>query len=144
MVFCFIQNFFFFQTTQELEYLFFLSRKAQFFPPEFNIRLYDKKSDYFLHQNQNIIFRKKNITPTPLEVKWSVPQHPIELVKSFPISRASRLASSNMNAAFNGAEFLVNPLCSGHCCGSHFGLRLFFIMDSIILQTTGVTVNLYF
>jgi hypothetical protein len=34
----------------------------------------------------------------------------------------------------------VNPLCSGHCCGSHFGLSLFFIMDSIILQTTGVTV----
>jgi hypothetical protein len=37
-----------------------------------------------------------------------------------------------MNAAFNGAEFLVNPLCSGHCCGSHFGLSLFSIMDSII------------
>ena len=40
-----------FQTTQELEYLFF---------PEFNIRLYDKnsESDFFfsLHQNQNIFF----------------------------------------------------------------------------------------
>jgi hypothetical protein len=39
MVFCFIQNFFF-RTTQELEYLFFL---------EIIIRLYDKnsESDYF-------------------------------------------------------------------------------------------------
>ena len=40
---------FFFQTTQELEYLFFLTRKAQIFFPGFNIRLYDKnsESDYF-------------------------------------------------------------------------------------------------
>jgi hypothetical protein len=38
-----------FRTTQELEYLFFLSREAQIFFPEFNIRLYDKnsESDYF-------------------------------------------------------------------------------------------------
>ena len=38
----------FFRTTQELEY-FFLSRKAQNFFPEFNIRLYDKnsESDYY-------------------------------------------------------------------------------------------------
>jgi hypothetical protein len=42
------QNFFF-RTTQELEYLFFLSRKEQIFFPESNIRLYDKnsESDYF-------------------------------------------------------------------------------------------------
>ena len=50
----------FFRTTQELEYLFFLSRKAQFYFPEFNIRLYDKNSEseyfFFLHQNQNIFF----------------------------------------------------------------------------------------
>jgi hypothetical protein len=51
----------FFQTTQELE-LFFLSRKAQFFFPEFNIRLrYITKTlnqiiFFFLHQNQNIFF----------------------------------------------------------------------------------------
>jgi hypothetical protein len=36
----------------------FLSRKAQFFFPKFNIRLYDKNSEsnylVFLHQNQNI------------------------------------------------------------------------------------------
>jgi hypothetical protein len=31
---------FFFRTTQELEYLFILSREAQIFFPEFNIRLY--------------------------------------------------------------------------------------------------------
>ena len=40
--------------------IFFLSRKARIFFPEYNIRLYDKysESDYFvfLHQNQNIIF----------------------------------------------------------------------------------------
>ena len=51
---------FFFRTTRELEYLFFLSRKAQIFFPEFNIRLYDKNSEsnyfFFLHQNQNIFF----------------------------------------------------------------------------------------
>jgi hypothetical protein len=37
-----------------------LSRKAQFFFPELNIRLYDKNSEsdyfFFLHQNQNIFF----------------------------------------------------------------------------------------
>ena len=50
----------FFQTTQELEYLFFLLRKVRNFFPEFNIRLYDKNSEsdyiFFLHQNQNIFF----------------------------------------------------------------------------------------
>jgi hypothetical protein len=34
----------FFRTTQELEYLFILSRIAHIFFPEFNIRLYDKNS----------------------------------------------------------------------------------------------------
>ena len=51
---------FFFRITQELEYLFILSRKAQIFFPEFNIRLYDKSLNqiifFFLHQNQNIFF----------------------------------------------------------------------------------------
>ena len=67
----------FFRTTQELEYLFFLSRKARIFFPEFNIRLYDKNSEsdyFFLHQNQNIffsnignqnIFLEKNHNPLP-------------------------------------------------------------------------------
>ena len=36
---------FFFRTTQELEYLFFLSGKEQIFFPEFNIMLYDKNSE---------------------------------------------------------------------------------------------------
>ena len=60
----------FFRTKRELEYLFFLSRKAQIFFPEFNIRLYDKnseshfffpppKSEYFFHQHW--------------ESEWSVP-----------------------------------------------------------------------
>jgi hypothetical protein len=62
-----------FRTTQELEYLFLLSRKAQFFFPEFNIRLYDKnsesdnfffppsKSEYFFQQHweSEYFFRKK-------------------------------------------------------------------------------------
>jgi hypothetical protein len=50
-------------STQELEYLFFLSHEAQFFFPEFNIRLYNKnseseyyffpplKSEYFFQQH---------------------------------------------------------------------------------------------
>ena len=48
MVFCFVQNIFF-RTTQELEYLFFLSHKARIYFPKFNIRLYVKnsESDYF-------------------------------------------------------------------------------------------------
>ena len=66
---------FIFRTTQELGYLFFLSRKARKFVPEYNIRLYDKNSEsdfFFLHQNQNIffsnignqnIFLEKNHTP---------------------------------------------------------------------------------
>jgi hypothetical protein len=72
MVFCFVQNFFF-RTTQELEYLFFLSRKVRNFFPEFNSRLYDKnsqsdffffpppKSEYFFQQHweSEYFFRKK-------------------------------------------------------------------------------------
>jgi hypothetical protein len=40
---------FFFRTTQELEYLFFLSPKVRIFFQDFNIRLYVKysESDYF-------------------------------------------------------------------------------------------------
>ena len=94
MVFCFVQNFY--RKTQELEYLFFLSRKARFFFPEFNIRLYDKnsESDYFfsLHQNQNIFFSnilEKYHNP-PLQVKWSFPyrniqiQYRLDIVFEFP------------------------------------------------------------
>jgi hypothetical protein len=76
MVFCFVQNFFF-RTTRELEYLFFLWRKARIFFLEFNIRLYDKnfesdwfffpspKSEYFFQQHweSEYFFRKKTITP---------------------------------------------------------------------------------
>ena len=73
MIFCFVQIFFF-QTIEELEYLFFLSRKARFFfSPEFKIRLYDKnseldyfffhppKSEYFFQQHweSEYFFRKK-------------------------------------------------------------------------------------
>jgi hypothetical protein len=64
------------------------TRVRIFFPPEFNIRLYDKnsesdyfffpppKSEYFFSNsgNQNI-FLEKNITPPPpFQVKWSFPK----------------------------------------------------------------------
>ena len=90
---------FFFRTTQELEYLFFLSREARIFFPEFNNRLYDKnsESDYFFfpppkskyffqqHWESEYFFRKKNITPPfklngrslkqsryPYHLKWKI------------------------------------------------------------------------
>jgi hypothetical protein len=51
---------YFFRTTQELEYLLFLSRKARNFFIGFNSRLYDKNSEsdflFFPPQNQNIFF----------------------------------------------------------------------------------------
>ena len=77
MVFCFVQkkNF---RTTQELKYLFLLSRKVRNFFPEFNIRIYDinSESDYFFfppkseyffqqHWESEYFFRKKTITPPP-------------------------------------------------------------------------------
>ena len=47
-------------TTQELEYLFFLSRKAQFFFQNFTLGYITKTLNqiifFFLHQNQNIFF----------------------------------------------------------------------------------------
>ena len=48
MVFCFVQKCFF-QTTRELEYLFFLTRKARIFFPVINVRLCGKnsESDYY-------------------------------------------------------------------------------------------------
>ena len=78
---------FFFRTTRELEYFFFLVAQSAKFFPEFNIRLYDKNSDsdyfFFLHQNQNIFFsnignqniflEKKHTPPPPFQVKWSFP-----------------------------------------------------------------------
>ena len=67
-----------FRTTQELEYFFFVTQRAKFFP-EFSIRLYDKnsESDFFFSSTKiriffsatlgiRIFFRKKNITPPPL------------------------------------------------------------------------------
>ena len=72
----------FFRTTRELEYLFFLSREAQFFFPEFNIRLYDKnsesdyyffpppKSEYFFQQHweSEYFFRKKTYPLPPFKL----------------------------------------------------------------------------
>ena len=70
---------FFFRTTQELEYLFFLSRKAQFFFPIINFRLYDKnsesyffipppKSEYFVQQHwesEHFYLEKNHNLPPP-------------------------------------------------------------------------------
>ena len=71
MVFCFVPKFFFGQ--HKSQNIFFLSSKAQFFFPEFNIKLYDKnsesdyfffpspKSEYFFQQHweSEYFFRKK-------------------------------------------------------------------------------------
>ena len=79
---------FFFRTTQELEYIFFLSRKARIFFPEFNIRLYDKnsesdffffpppQSEYFFQQHweSEYFLEKKHTPPPPFQVKWSFPK----------------------------------------------------------------------
>ena len=72
MVFCFVQNFF---SDNARVRIFFFCR-ANFFSPEFNIRLYDKnsESDYFFSSTKirlffsatlgiRIFFQKKNITP---------------------------------------------------------------------------------
>ena len=79
----FRSDFFFGQ--HELEFLFFLSRKAQNIFPESNFKSYDKNSEsgYFFsstkiriffqqHWESEYFFRKKNHAPPPsLEVKWS-------------------------------------------------------------------------
>jgi hypothetical protein len=78
---------FFFRTTQELEYIFFLSREAWiFFSPEFKLGYMTKTLNQIffpLHQNQNIffsnignqnIFLEKNHNPPSLQVKWSFPK----------------------------------------------------------------------
>jgi hypothetical protein len=81
MFFCFLSEIVF-RTTQELEYLFFLSRKARIFFPEFNISLYDKnsesdyfffpppKSEYFFQQHweSEYFFRKKPYPPPPFKL----------------------------------------------------------------------------
>ena len=81
----FAQNFFWDHTRVRI-FIFFVGQSAIFFP-EFNIRLYDKKSEsnyyFFLHPNQNIFsatlgiriffLEKKPIAP-PLEAKWSIPK----------------------------------------------------------------------
>ena len=61
MVFCFVQKLFFGQQ-ESWNIYFFLSRKVQFFFPEFNIRLYDKNSEsdfFFPPPKSEYFFRKK-------------------------------------------------------------------------------------
>ena len=76
MVFCFVQNFFFGQHESKNNYL-FLSRTARNFFQEFNIRLYDKKSEsyyfFFLHQNRNIFFSNIGNQNIFLEKKHNPP-----------------------------------------------------------------------
>ena len=69
---------FFFQTTRELEYIFFCRAMREFFfLPEINIKLYDKnsesdyyffppsKSEYFSTLGIRIFFLEKNHNPPP-------------------------------------------------------------------------------
>jgi hypothetical protein len=71
MVFCFGSEICF-RTTQELEYLLILSREAQFFFPEFNIRLYDKnsESDYFFSSTKIRIFFSATLGIRIFFLKW--------------------------------------------------------------------------
>ena len=84
----------FFRTTRELEYLFYLSRKARNFFQYSTLDYMTKTESKFLfsstkiriffqqHWESEYFFRKKNIAPPPpppppplplLEVKWAVP-----------------------------------------------------------------------
>jgi hypothetical protein len=70
---------FFSDNTRVIIFIFFLSREAQFFFPEFNIRLYDKnsesdyyffpppKSEYFFQQHweSEYFFKKKKTITSP-------------------------------------------------------------------------------
>ena len=71
----FVQNIFLDHTRVRI--LIFLSGKARFFFPEFNIRLYDKNSEsdyfFFLHQNQNIFSATLGIRIFFLEKKPTAP-----------------------------------------------------------------------
>jgi hypothetical protein len=59
MVFCFVQNFFFW-TTQEFEYFFFVGQSAIFFLQNLTLGYMTKTLNqiifFFLHQNRNIFF----------------------------------------------------------------------------------------
>ena len=80
MVFCFVQNFFFGQSIQELEYLFFLLRKARNFFPQFNVRLYDKNSEsdyFFFPPPKSEYFFQQHWESEYLKVKWSFPKDKI-------------------------------------------------------------------
>ena len=88
----------FFSGQHKLEYLFYLSCKAQFFFPECNIKLYDKtsesdyyffpppKSEYFFSNigNQNIFLEKKPY-PLPFKVNGHSPR-PKKKIGVFPIA----------------------------------------------------------
>jgi hypothetical protein len=71
MAFCFVQNFFF-RTTRELEYLFFLSCKAQFFFQNSTLGYMTNTLNqiifFFLHQNQNIFLEKNHNPPPPFKL----------------------------------------------------------------------------
>jgi hypothetical protein len=58
-------------------FIFFVAWSTHFFPPEFNIRLYDKNSEsdyfFFLHQNQNIFFSNIGNQNIFLEKKHNPP-----------------------------------------------------------------------
>jgi hypothetical protein len=69
MVFCFVQNFFFGQH-KELEYLFFLSRKARNFFQNLTLD-YMTKTDYFFFLHQNQIFFFSNIGNSKLKQKYN-------------------------------------------------------------------------
>ena len=59
------------RTTQELEYCFFLSRKAQIFVPEFIVRLYDQNSEshfFFPPPKSEYFFQQQKKKPYPFKL----------------------------------------------------------------------------
>ena len=69
MVFCFVQKCFFGQHESQNIYLCCrLSHKARNLFPEFNIRLYDKNSDFFQQHWESEYFLKKKTQPPPFKL----------------------------------------------------------------------------
>ena len=103
----------FFSDNKRVRIFIFLSRQAQIFFPELNIRLYDKNSEsdyfFFLHQNQNIFsatlgiriffFRKKAQQPlgTPVSSTNKTDRHDItEILLKVALNTTSHLFLQKM------------------------------------------------
>jgi hypothetical protein len=114
----------FVRKTRKLEYLFYLSREARNFYPEFNIRLYDKNSEsdffFFLHQNQNIFFSNIGNQNIFLEVKY-IPNICKKAARQLNVLKRigkhlNRLGKLTIYYSFIMSNFSYFPL-TYHFCG---------------------------